>query len=306
MTDPCVGQHGQWRQLDSSACELRPGAAQRGRQQPVDDVPPPNDVSTEDIRRNTDADWEYFNPDVYFKQNYAELRDDDRQILRITAEHFAQHLPVDASTERRAIDVGTGVNLYPAMAMLPFSGSITLYEYAPPNVQWLEHQRRQAWAGSWKSRAPEFWNVLKGLPHDAIEAPLQRLSGLIEIRPGNIYDLPCDEPWDLGTMFFVAESITEDPDQFHHGIDRFLNALRVGAPFVFAFMEHRLNGYHVAGQSFPSTDIGEEDVRKLLNGRTNLDFVKHIDVDNTPLEDPYSGMLVACGRTSASVSRNGA
>lgn len=252
---------------------------------------------TRRFRRNTDARWDWFNSDVYFKQNYAALRNDDQRILRITAEHFANCLPVDRGDHRRAIDVGTGVNLYPAMAMLPFCGSITLYEYARPNVKWLRRNKRSGWVNTWDDCAQEFWDVLEGLPHDAIDVPLERLTGQIEIRRGNVYDLPSDEPWDLGTMFFVAESITEDPDQFQHGIDRFLEALKPGAPFVIAFMEHRLKGYHVAGESFPSTDIDEGDVRRYLSAHAELDVVEHIDVDHSPLDDPYSGMIVACGRT---------
>lgn len=291
----------------SPAATLPRFAHEQGRQQLVEEALPHSSVSssTDGPRRNTDAHWEWFDPEAYFKQNYATLRDDDKQILEITGEYFARNMPVDDGNERRAIDVGAGVNLYPSMAMLPFCGSITLYEYARPNVDWLRRHKREAWKNSWKDCAPRFWGVLKNLPHGphgTVESPLKRLTDQIEIRRGSIYDLRCDKPWDLGTMFFVAESITEDPDQCQQGIDRFLNALTVGAPFVIAFMEHRLNGYHVAGESFPSTDIDESDIRKYLEEKTQLDDVQHIGVDHTPLDDPYSGMVVACGRTRASDS----
>lgn len=254
--------------------------------------------SAETVRRNIDARWDCFDPDAYFKKNYATLRHDDEQILRLTAEHFAAALSVDQASERRAIDVGAGVNLYPAMAMLPFCQSITLYEYAPPNIEWLRRQRDTAWEDSWNACAKQFWDVLETLPHASIAAPLQQLTDQIEIRPGSIYDLPA-KSWDLGTMFFVTESITEDRAQFRQGIDRFLNALKPGAPFVIAFMEHRKRGYHVAGEPFPSTDIGENDIRGYLGSMTQQLVVKHIDVDHTPLDDPYSGMVVACGKIPA-------
>lgn len=261
---------------------------------------------TDAVRLNGDAAWETFTSEVYFKQNYAALREDDKEIIRTMGKYLAEHFKGHPSTTRRAIDVGTGVNLYPALAMLPFCGSITLYEYAPTNLEWLRREKGLAWANSWKVPAPHFWAVLEDLPpYGAVDAPLQQLTDRIDIQQGSLFELRSDQPWDLGTMFFVAESITEDPDQFRQGIDRFLSALRVGAPFVIAFMEGRENGYHVAGQSFPSTDIYESDVRQYLSAKTHLDVVKHIPHEvEAPLDDPYTGMVVACGRTRASASHN--
>lgn len=262
---------------------------------------------TRGVTRNADADWARFDPDVYFRKNYADLRDDDRQILRITADHFCKCLPVDQRS-RRAVDVGAGVNLYPALAMLPFCASITLYEYAPSNLAWLHSQRGSGWAGSWKDSAGKFWAVLDDLPHGEISEPLQQLSDQIEIEPGSLFDLDPEVPWDLGTMFFVAESITEDRQQFEQGIDRFLGALKARAPYVIAFMEGRTEGYCVAGESFPSTAITKADVESYLGRQTQLDRIERIEHTMEPVVDelsdrPYTGMVVACGRTSARTGR---
>ena len=51
-------------------------------------------------------------------------------------------------------------------------------------------------------------------------------------------------------MFFVAESITEDPAEFHAALARFVGALKPGAPFAAAFMAGS-DGYPVAGTRFP-------------------------------------------------------
>ncbi|CAM5649016.1 hypothetical protein SANTM175S_10556 [Streptomyces antimycoticus] len=57
---------------------------------------------------------------------------------------------------------------------------------------------------------------------------------------GSLFDL-CSgaERWDLGTMFFVAESITTSLDEFRRGVGCFMSALNPGAPFAAAFMETR-------------------------------------------------------------------
>src|SRR5438309_1391553 len=82
------------------------------------------------------------------------------------------------------------------------------------------------------------------------------------------------------------------------GVDRFLTALAPGAPFVIAFMEHRTRGYHVGAEPFPSTDIGVSDVVDYLKDRVELKEPEpvHIGVGNEPLDDPYTGMIVAYGR----------
>ena len=266
----------------------------------MDEDQPPVDADKGPIGvvRNADAHWDRFDPDAYFKANYASLRTDDAEILSITGTHFAQALSVEGAGARRAIDMGAGVNIYPSMAMLPYCGAITLYEFAQPNLDWLERERSTGWARSWKDGADDFWAVLAHLPHGEITAPLDELDKRLEIRPGSLYDLPAGERWDLGTMFFVAESITEDPEQFRLGIDRFLECLVPGAPFVIALMEHRTNGYHAGTQSFPSTDVGETDIQKYLDLVAQDVSVKHVDVvGHDPLKDPYGGMVVAWGRT---------
>lgn len=249
------------------------------------------------LRRNKDARWDHFDPDAYYKKNYAGLRVDDEQILALTAQHFVEHFSTADGRRRRAIDVGTGVNLYPAMAMLPFCRRVTLYEFAKPNLRWLRRERLTGWRHSWRHAFDEFWGVLESQPYAAIRWPLARLTIQVKIRRGSIYELPVEGKWDMGTMFFVAESITEDPAQFRQGVDRFLQALKPGAPFVIAFMEGRREGYHVAGEPFPSTDIQEGDIQAYVASRATIEL-KHIDViDGEELDDPYSGMVVAYGKT---------
>ncbi len=205
----------------------------------------------------------------------------------------------------RGIDVGTGVNLYPALSMLPFCREITLYEHSDANIRWLQNGRREGWRNSWADSYREFWQELVGHggdtrpPYQRFAHPLDELTRRSRIVSGSLYDLapaPGDDPWDIGTMFFVAESITRQKDEFTAGVDRFLTALAPGAPFVIAFMEHRTRGYHVGTEPFPSTDIGVNDVVSYLDGRVELEKPVHIGVGNEPLDDPYTGMIIAYGR----------
>jgi hypothetical protein len=248
--------------------------------------------------RNKSAPWSEFDPEAYFKKNYRRLRNDDARILGLTCEHFVGAL-ADHEEPLRGVDVGAGVNLYPSMAMLPFCGSITLYEHAAPVVTWLKHQRNREWADSWGRCWRDYNRVLWrcGDRYKERGQVLERLDGVLRIRSGNIYGLEPRMPWDLGTMFFVAESITEDYDEFEAGLERFLGALKPGAPFVIALMEHR-RGYKVAGRKFPSTDISKGDVERYFGRKSTLRDVVRIGlVDDLLDDDPYTGMLVARGWT---------
>src|SRR4051795_6829954 len=68
---------------------------------------------------NAEVPWDKFDSAAYFAHNYAELRADDAEIIRVVAGFFDRY---GAYREReRAIDVGPGTNLYPALTMLPFA-----------------------------------------------------------------------------------------------------------------------------------------------------------------------------------------
>jgi hypothetical protein len=249
---------------------------------------------------NADYPWDEFDPEDYFAHNYAELRDDDRQILQLVREYFADQLGDVPMHSLRGIDVGTGANLYPAMSMLPFSAEITLYEFSPLNVKWLSAGQENRWEASWPSAWAQFWKLFAERDvYARVTDPRDSLADRSRVVQGSVFDLkPAPgERWDLGTMFFVAESITRQEREFSSATDHFLNALKPGAPFAIAFMEHS-TGYPVAGRGFPSTNIGVEDVRNRLRDRVSDVSISHIGLGDKPLRDGYQGMILARGRVS--------
>lgn len=85
---------------------------------------------------NVDVAWDAFNPYDYYRRNYGVLLPEDRQIMSLAASFLARHFQASHSA-RRAIDVGTGANLYPALLMLPWTEEILLVDPAQSNVGWL-------------------------------------------------------------------------------------------------------------------------------------------------------------------------
>jgi len=233
--------------------------------------------------RNSDAPWDLFDPNSYCVVNYRPLQNADQAILTRVRKFFA-----DAGViAGHGLDAGSGANLYPALAMLPFCHTIDLREYAPPNVEWLKNEIGKL-DDSWN----EFWNVLAEEPAYRKSRP-NDLQHRATVGHGSIFDLQPGQ-WDIGTMFFVACSISEDMTEFDRAVEHFVRALRPGAPFATAYMLGS-TGYDVNGVRFPAVRLTVDDVeRSLRRVAENLDIV---EIDNEPLIRPdYSGMALATGR----------
>jgi hypothetical protein len=251
--------------------------------------PESRDYSAIDVaqpERNADFDWDAFDSTAYFAHNYGRLRDDDKQIIDIVADFFQAR--ESTRLRPRAIDVGTGANLYPALTLLPFAAELTLYERAFTNCQWLTTQLERP-SPSWSS----FWSHISR-DRDAyqpIRDPLNLLSRHAKVVKGNVFSL---EPgtFDIGTMFFVAESITNRNDEFVRATQLFVNSLKARAPFAAAFMRDS-SGYRVGNRSFPACSVDTGDVERALAPVAT--GVTITTVDSRGLRDGYCGMMVATG-----------
>jgi NNMT/PNMT/TEMT family len=235
---------------------------------------------------NDEAPWDAFDSDEYFWHNYSDLRDDDAQIIEMVADFFAHAAPRRKLAD--AIDVGSGTNLYPALTMLPHSARVTLFERAFTNRRWLTDTLEKP-QPSWQS----FWSAIAD-GRDAytkIKNPLDVLAERAEITRGNVFDLKPDQ-YDIGTMFFVAESITTRQDEFRRATRMFVDSLVSGAPFAAAFMR-RSRGYYVGSQFFPACWINTEDVETCLASVARIKDIRK--VDSHGLRDGYNGMIVATG-----------
>lgn len=236
---------------------------------------------------NAGVEWDDFDSDAYFDHNYGTLRDDDAQIIEIIASFFAANLP--SRSIGHAIDVGSGTNLYPALTMLPYASEVTLYERAFTNREWLSHSLEQP-QESWQ----QFWRKIASgrSQYDRITRPLEVLADRARVAKGNVFDLKPNQ-YNLGTMFFVAESITTRDDEFRRATRLFVDSLVPNAPFAAAFMRDS-SGYYVGKKRFPACSVSEDDVSEAL--ATVARRVEITTVDSYDLREGYGGMMVATGR----------
>jgi len=247
--------------------------------------------------RNAQAPWNDFASEKYYDHNYKVMQAEDQEIIHRVSLFLADAF---AGRERAecAIDVGSGANLYPALLMLPWTNHILLTDFSQSNVSWLGREvgeESSPWA--WES----FWQELKGRQgYDHIDKPRQLLKkaccGNPEragIRRYSVFDLPAAQ-WQLGTMFFVAESITEDLAEFRTAIGKFVAALKDGAPFAATFMAESA-GYEVGDTWFPASQVTSEQVAECFEkfGVTELT----VEMTETParVREGYNGMIMATG-----------
>jgi hypothetical protein len=249
---------------------------------------------------DADALWNTFSPSDYWRRNYSKFQAEDQEIIRLVS-HFLASAFADRARAERAIDVGSGTNIYPALLMLPWTEQILLADYSESNVRWLKDQLADdtdPWA--WDL----FWREMREVKgYRDVDMPRKRLRDACVGEPGfagierlSIFDLP-KARFDLGTMFFVAESITRKPKVFRDAVGHFVGTLKPGAPFAAAFMAGS-DGYEVADTLFPAVPITPDDVTRLLSAlgvrgqRVELLKTTH------RVRDGYAGMVVATGFAS--------
>jgi hypothetical protein len=241
--------------------------------------------------RNAECDWDSFDPADYFAHNYQRLRDDDHRIIEIIREYFAG----TGIRQARGVDVGTGANLYPALAMLPFCASLDLLDRSRSNIEWLEEQisadGRADFAAKWRHA----WSALRANPvYAALPDPHARLAAIADPHKRSVFELGAGE-WDLGTMFFVACSISADEEEFREAVRHFVRALVPGGPFAMAVMANS-DGYAVGGTWFPGVVLDVDMVAASLDGIADALRIEEIGSAH-PLRDGVA-MIVATGRAS--------
>jgi hypothetical protein len=182
--------------------------------------------------------------------------------------------------------------------MLPWTEQILLSDHSENNVRWLHrHLADDGVPWAWQP----FWHEMCDFEgYNRISDPRVRLrqacTGSLAgagIEQRSVFDLPPAQ-WQLGTMFFVAESITEDPEEFRAAVHGFVGALQPGSPFAATFMAGSC-GYWVDPTYFPALRIAPDDVEeefeKLGVSELGVDLLKTTD----RVREGYEGMIVATG-----------
>lgn len=243
---------------------------------------------------NADYQWSQFDPEAYFLHYYGEPHPDDDRVAQAAAEALFACDP--KSRELDIIDVGTGPNLIPFLAGISRARSLTAWEFSPSNVDWLERElQRKELRPQWQ----HFWRAirasLKGVPMP--DDPAAQLAAKAKIVRGSIFDLP-ERQWDAATMFFCAESITQQVSEFEEACAKFARCVRPGGTIAAAFLV-RSQGYDVAGKRFPAINLSPETIEAVFCKLADQVRVEKIGLVSEEVRSGYSGALFLTAKISA-------
>jgi hypothetical protein len=159
----------------------------------------------------------------------------------------------------------------------------------------LDCLRRQLADGPDPTWRP-FWDRCRalnpGLPPTA-EAALHR----VRVRHGDAFAL-AGAGYDLASMHFVAESVTEDADEFAGFCAAFAAAVRPGGHLLAAFMEN-MGRYALGdGSRWPGLPVDADAVTRTFTPLTMDLEVTRIDADPDLPDYGYTGMVLLSARRS--------
>lgn len=208
--------------------------------------------------------WSQMDPYAYVLMHFAEVHDEDHEIIREVIDAFRQ-FGLRPNSIETALDVGPGPNPYSAMLIAPFvKGQITLREYSSSNREFLEKLIAgdidpRYGAATWQ----QFEDLMVEFGGEYYDGSYKRTLGKVAVEPGSIYDLE-PESQDWITAFFVLESIVATKLPFWQLMKIVAQALRKPDPnnsedrggiFMGAFMIGSEGWPAGEGTSFPAVKV---------------------------------------------------
>ncbi|WP_435971628.1 class I SAM-dependent methyltransferase [Streptomyces sp. Qhu_M48] len=247
------------------------------------DRPEPSRAGATRARRNRDADWNAWPVADYLAENYRRLHPLDIGVIRHHAAVYRGYAP---GTLARTLELGAGPNLYPLMQAGAASRRIDALEPGAACVRYLRHQLEAGPDASWRP----FYTLCRSLDPALPESCTEALRP-VRVVPGTAADL-VPGGYDLASMNFVAESVTEDFGEFAALCAAFVGAVRPGGRLLAAFME-RMPSYRIGeGPVWPACPVDEGTLRAVFAPRTTGLRITRVAKDRTLPEYGDSGVLL--------------
>lgn len=236
-----------------------------------------------DLLRNADVDWDQWPVDAYLAEIYRELHPSDDSVIQ---HHSAFYRSLAPGSARTSVELGGGPNLYPLMLAAAVSRHIEVVEPSAASLGYLAGQLRDGADPTWSVFYDRCRELQPALPPTLALA----LSG-VSLRRGTAADLAVDH-YDLGSMHFVAESATEDVEEFRDICHMWARSVRPGGHLIAAFMEN-MGRYQVGtGPQWPGCRVDERSVREVFGPVVAEVSTSRVDFDTTGPDYGYTGMVL--------------
>jgi hypothetical protein len=236
--------------------------------------------------RNAEVAWDRWPVQTYLAENYRQVHPADAAVI---AHHGAFYRDLAPDSVPLALELGAGPNLYPLFLAASCSRRIHAVEPSAANLAYLRGQLAGGPDPSWRAFHAACRRAVPSVPDSPVEA-LAR----VEVVTG---DASTVEPgrYDLASMHFMAESVTESEEEFRDLCRRFVGAVRPGGLLVAAFMEN-LGRFEMAGRQWPSFPVDAAGVVAAFAGEVVDLAVSRIDDDPSLPAWGYTGMVLLTAR----------
>lgn len=235
-------------------------------------------------------DWD---PAAYLREYYADVEPDERATLAFLVEAMSK-----APRGRPVLVYGVGPTLHHVFLAAPVASELHLGEFLAQNRaevrRWLQgapgaHDWRPFVRQTLRCEGltdPDPGQVAER--EDLTRAKVTRLAAVDARHP------PRDpERYPVVISGYCADSATSDHDEWVRFMHAIMAHVEPGGLFATAAL-HRSRGYVVGGRFFPSADIGEDDLRRVLDdawGDGSSDVRLQLLPDQP--DHGYAGILLA-------------
>ena len=244
--------------------------------------------------RNRDVNWDRWPVQTYLHENYRRLHACDDAVL---VHHSAYYRQLAPGSIARSIEIGAGPNLYPLMVASAASRLIHAVDMSAANVTYLTAQITGGADQSWQT----FYDRCREL-NPQLPPSMQQALASVKVSQGDLADI-VPGGYDLASMNFVAESISEDKAEVAALCRSFVSTVRPGGHLVASFMENMARYGLGETTLWPGCPIDGADVLEIFEPYVDDLAVTRIDAD-PELPDyygGYTGMIMLTGRRRASL-----
>lgn len=239
------------------------------------------------ILRNADANWDQWPVEVYLNENYRQVHSCDAAVIE---HHSAFYRRFPAASIATSIELGAGPNLYPLMLGAAASRQIDALEYSLANATYLRRQLSDGADASWQA----FYTRCRELNPD-LPSRLATALTRVRVQQGDVRAVKTGR-YDLASMNFVAESISEDRAEVASFCRTFTRSVRPGGYLVAAFMENMAR-YHLGdGSHWPGYPTDSADIDEFFAPYTDELAITRIDSDPSLPAYGYTGMILLTAR----------
>jgi hypothetical protein len=237
--------------------------------------------------RNSDVDWARWPVDDYVAENYGSLHPADAAVIDHHAACYRRLAPDSLAC---SLELGAGPNLYPLMLAAAASRRIEAVEPSAANVGYLRRQLSHGPDPHWQ---PFYARCRAG--NAALPVGLHEALSRVRVVRGDAWTLQAGR-YQLASMNFVAESVTEDLTEFAELCQAFVRAVCPGGQLIAAFMEG-MSRYAIGTRSmWPGVPVDAGIVRAVFEPCTAGLSICRIDADPSLPDYGYTGMVLLTAR----------